>query len=233
MIESLFQVTVNDKYDTIVTVLFLTVLFYGTGIAIDMAKKAFSDSLPRTKLNELIDVLALETGKSPSDIRKIIEAKFQKPAAAKRLVREAKRFFLPSQKDGNAAVMIDRDRIPEEVVAEVPFPGDGDKDQDFERYTPFEDIELDIHAQDKDKSEVGWAAIAKTISDKRLKIRIMDPVQPDDLWQKETVVADIVVVSKLASDGYVPTEVQITAIKGKAAPQSDQSQPDTEEKKQP
>lgn len=233
MIENILKVTVNDKYDTIVTVIFLTVLFYGTGIAIDMAKKAFTDSLPRKKLNELIDLLALETGKSAVDIRKIVEAKFQKPAAAKRVVREAKRFFLPSQKDGNAPVTIDRDIIPEAVVSEVPLPGDGDKDQDFERYTPYEAIELDIHAQDKDKSEAGWAAIAKSISEKRLKIRLMDPVRPDDLWQKETVVADVVLVSKLTSDGYVPSEVQITAIKDKAELRTDQSQLGTGEGTQP
>ncbi|UOA23630.1 hypothetical protein DSM110277_02059 [Sulfitobacter pontiacus] len=212
VLEDLFKITVSDKYDTIVTVVFLTVLFYGTGMAIDMAKKAFTDSLPRSKLNELIDLLALETGKSASDIRKIVEAKFQKPAAVKRLVRESKRFFLPSQKDANAPITFDRDRIPKAIIGEVPFPGDGDRDQDFDRYTPHEMVSLEIHAQDKDKSAVGWAAVADGISEKRLKVRIVDPVNPADLWQKEEITADIVVVSKLTSDGYTPSEIQITAV---------------------
>jgi len=228
LLEDLFKLTVSDKYDTIVTVVFLTVLFYGTGIAIDMAKKAFTDSLPRQKLNELIDLLALETGKSASDIRKIVEAKFQKPAAVKRLVRESKRFFLPSQKDSNAPIMLDRDLIPEATVGEVPYPGDSDKDQDFDRYTPHEMVSLEIHAQDKDKSAVGWAAIADGISDRRLKVRIVDPVQPSDLWQKEEITADIVVVSKLTSDGYTPCEIQITAVHPISEVQTDQSRPETE-----
>lgn len=213
VLEGLFNLTISDKYDTIVTVVFLTVLFYGTGIAIDVAKKAITDSIPRQKLNELIDVLALETGKSASDVRRIIEAKFQKPAAIKRLVRESKRFFLPSQKDGNAAIRVDRDKIGEDAVAEVPYPGDSDKDHDFDLYTPHELVRLEIHAQDKDKSATGWAAIADGISEKRLKVRIVEPVQPDELWQKGEVLADIVVVSKLASDGYAPVEIQITAIR--------------------
>lgn len=37
--------------------------------------------------------------------------------------------------------------------------------------------------------------------------------RPSDLWQKERVTADIVLASKLTSDGYVPSEIQITAIR--------------------
>lgn len=216
MLESLFDVTVSDKYDTIATVAFLTVLFYGAGLAIDVAKKAFTDSLPRSKYEEMVDVLALETGKSSSEIRQIVEARFLKPAAAKRVVREAKRFFLPSQKDGNAPVVLDRDRVSSEVVQEVPYPAETDKPQDFDRYQSYEATMLELHAQDRDKSATGWAAVAKEVSDRRLKVRVVDPVQPSDLWQKENVLADIVVVSKLTSEGYTPSEIQITNVIGVA-----------------
>ena len=210
LIEDLFKITVSDKHDTILTVVFLTVLFYGTGLAIDVAKKAFTDSLPRHRVNELIDLLSLETGKPASDIRKMVEAKFQKPAAAKRIVRSATQFFLPSQKDGNAPIKFDREAIPRELVSQVPYPSNSDKDQDFDRYEPRENILLEIHAQDRDKSATGWAAVAAEISEKRLKVRVVDPVQPSDLWQKEYVTADVMVVLKLTSDGYVPSEIQIT-----------------------
>lgn len=46
VIEDLFKVTVNDRYDTIVTVIFMIVVFYGAGLAVDLVKKAVSDSLP-------------------------------------------------------------------------------------------------------------------------------------------------------------------------------------------
>lgn len=212
MLERIFDVTVSDKYDTLATVVFLTVLFYGAGLAVDAAKKAFSDSLPRQKLEELIDVLARETGKPASDIRSQVEARFRKPAAAKRVVKSAKEFFLPSQRQGNAPVSFDRDRIPSEVIREIPYPSAADKEQDFDRYTPKYGVELELHAQDKDKRATGWAAIAKEVSEERLKLRFVDPVRPADLWQKETARADIVVVSKLTSEGYVPAEIQITAV---------------------
>lgn len=210
MIETLFSVKVHDKYDTITTVVFLIVLFYGVGLAIDVAKKAFTDSLPRQKFNELVDILALETGKPASEIREIIEARFQQPAAAKRIVKGAKKFFLPSQKDRNAPILFDRDRIGSSIVSEVPYSSASDKPQDFDRYQPYSAIELELHAQDRDKSATGWAAIAREISDKRLKVRVIDPIKPTDLWQKNKVKADIVLVSKLTSEGYTPAEIQIT-----------------------
>lgn len=212
MIEGIFNITVSDKYDTIATVAFLVVLFYGAGLAVDIAKKAFTDSLPREKLNELIDILALETGKSSSDVRKIVEARFQKPAAAKRVVSEAKRFFQPSQKDRNAPVTFDRDRVGSDTVREIPYASAGDKAQDFDRYTPYSGVELEIHAMDKDRSATGWAAVVPSVSEKRLKVRVMEPLSASDLFGREKIVGDIVVVSKLTSDGFTPHEVQLTAI---------------------
>lgn len=212
MLEDLFKLTVSDKYDTLVTVVFLVVLFYGAGLAVDVAKKTFTDSLPRAKLNELIDLLSLETGKPSSDIRRMVEARFQKPAAAKRLVSQSKKFFQPSQRDGHAPVIFDRDEVPRETIREIPYQGESDKDHDFDRYEPHEGINLDIHAQDKDKGATGWAAVAEGISEKRLKLRVVDPVQPTDLWQRDRVRADVVIVSKITSDGYTPSEIQVTAV---------------------
>lgn len=228
MIEDVFNLTVSDKYDTIATVVFLVVLFYGAGLAIDVARKAFTDSLPREKLNELIDILALETGKSSADVRKIVESRFQKPAAAKRVVTQAKRFFQPSQKDKNAPVTFDRDTIASEVVAEVPYSAESDKPQDFDRYEPHEAIALELHAQDRDRAATGWAAIARDISDKRLKVRVMEPVQPAELWGVDEIVADVVVISKLTSDGYVPSEIQVTHVWPRGEVPEFQSLRDTE-----
>jgi len=223
MIEDLFKITVSDKYDTIATVAFLVVLFYGAGLAIDVAKKAFTDSLPRAKLNDLIDLLALETGKSSADVRKIVESRFQKPAAAKRVVTEAKRFFQPSQKDRNAPITFDRDTVDSATVKEVPYSAERDKPQDFDRYTPHNAVTLEMHAQDRDKSATGWAAIAPEISEKRMKVRVMDPVMPSEIWGQDQITADVVVVSKLTSDGYAPSELQITAIYPTGEDQSAQS----------
>ncbi|MDF0603725.1 hypothetical protein P1J78_23670 [Psychromarinibacter sp. C21-152] len=228
VLEDLFNITVSDDYDTLVTVALLAIAFYGVGLAIDTVKKTFADSLPREKFEELVQVLAAETGKPAADIRSIIHARFGKPAAAKRLVRSAKGVFLPSQRDKNAPMMVDRDRISSEVIREIPYPGDSDQEADFDRYTPHEAVPLELHAQDRDRSATGWAAVAPSISESRLKVRVIDPVKPSALWGHDKVVADVVVVSKLTANGYTPTEIQITDIVSLGGDGSDQSHPRTE-----
>ncbi len=212
LIEELFNITVNEDYDTLLTVAVMTLTFYGVAIAVDMAKKTFSDSMPRAKFEELVEVLASETGKPAADIREIIKAKFAEPSAARKIVGAAKRLFLPSQRDRNAPVVFDRDRISSDVIKEIPYPGDADKKNDFDRYTPYDSIKLELHAQDRDRAATGWAAVAQDVCEKRLKVRVMDTVALNELWGKDQVVADIVLVSKLTSDGYVPSEIQVTAL---------------------
>ncbi len=184
----------------------------GAGLAVDLVKKAVSDSLPRDKYEELLGILALETGRPISDLRQIIHAKFEKPSATRRLVGQAKKVFLPSQKDKNAPMLFDRAEIPADLVRDIPYAGDSDEKQDFDRYDPHSFVDLEMHAQDKDKAATGWAAVASSISSARLKVRVTDPVQPSDLWGQDHVTGDIVVVSKLTSNGYQPFEIQITAI---------------------
>jgi hypothetical protein len=212
MLEEMFSITVSDDYDTITTVVFLVVVFYGVGMAIDAAKKMVTPSLPRDRYHELADLLARQTHKTPDEIESIVRAHFEKPSAAKRLVTQAKRVFRPSQRAGNAPMRVDRGRIESDLIRQVPYTQGIEKSSDFDRYTPYSSVDLEIHAMDKDKSATGWAAIAPEVAYKRLKMRVMDPVQPSDLWGCDRVVADIVVVSKLSSDGYTPSEIQVTKV---------------------
>lgn len=228
VLDEFFNLKVSDDYDTLVTVAVLAVAFYGAGLAIDAVKKTFADSLPREKFEELIQVLAAETGKPAADIRNIIHARFGKPSAAKRLVKSAKGLFRPSQRDKNAPMIVDRGRISSDIIREIPYPGDSDQDSDFDRYTPYKAVPLELHAQDRDKSATGWAAVAPSISESRLKARVMKPVKPSVLWGHDKIVADVVVVSKLTSNGYTPHEIQITDIVSLDEDDSGQSLPESE-----
>lgn len=212
VLKDIFNITVSDKYDTLATVLFLTIMFYGAGLAIDAAKKMVTPSLPRGKFEELADVLCEQTGKTRDEVLAIIRAFYEKPSAARRLVTYAKRILLPSQREGNAPAVIGSERLESEMVREFPMISALDKKSDFDRYTPHYGVTLELHAMDKDKTSTGWAAVAQGVSDRRLKAKVIEPVLASDLWGKDTVTADIVVVSKLTSDGYVPSEIQITHV---------------------
>lgn len=213
MLKDLFDITVTEKYDTMATVVFLTIMFYGAGLAIDAAKKMFTPSLPRGKFEELANILGKQTGKSRDEVLAIIKAFYEKPSAARRLINHTKRILLPSQKESNAPAVFGGERLEADMVREFPKISALDKKSDFDRYTPHYGVVLDLHAMDKDKTSTGWAAVARGVSDKRLKARVVEPVLASDLWGRDNVTADIVVVSKLTSDGYVPSEIQITSVK--------------------
>lgn len=212
LLEDILKVQVTDKYDSLVTVIFMIIIFYGANFAIEALKRAITDSKPKRVFKSMLTLLAKETGKSEADILAILEAKFSQPNAAKRLVQNAKKFFLPSQKDKNAPIHIDRDLIDSETVREIPYAGAQENNSDFDRYTPHEGVELELHAMDRDKSKTGWAAVVREVTDKRLKMKIVEPLSIKDFWGRDNVKADVVVVSKLTAAGYVPAEVQVRAI---------------------
>lgn len=95
MLEDQFNVTISDKYDSIVTVVFMIVIFYGASLAKDAALKVLENHKPRKMLADLTDHLCAETGKSKEEIEAILEAKFAKPSAIKRLLGQSK--SLPCQ----------------------------------------------------------------------------------------------------------------------------------------
>lgn len=72
MLEDLFKVTISDKYDSIVTIVFMIVIFYGASLAKDAALKAMENHKPRKMLAELTEQLCVETGKSKEEIEAIL-----------------------------------------------------------------------------------------------------------------------------------------------------------------
>ena len=53
----------------------------------------------------------------------------------------------------------------------------------------------------------------KGLNDKRLKMKVMEPLSASSLWGRDTVFGDVVIVSKLTPDGFVPSEIHLTSIK--------------------
>lgn len=213
MLEDLFKVNIPDSYDSLVTVVTMIVLFYGASFLKDAAVKAVEDGALRRKLDNIVDQLAKNTGKSKEDIKKILDAKYGKPATVKRLAKAVQGFFIPSQREGGVPILFDRERVESEVVKQIPYAEEFSAKEDFERYDSYDDVTLEIHAQDKDKINTGWAAVPKGVTESRLRMKLVDPVTAHDIWTKDTVRGDITIVSKLTSDGYTPAEIHLTAVR--------------------
>ncbi|MFZ1469019.1 MAG: hypothetical protein WAT09_08565 [Paracoccaceae bacterium] len=213
LLEDILNISISDRYDTIVTVVFLMVVFYGASFAKDAALKMVSDHKVGQKLDEMVWIVSQQTGKADAEIRAILDSKFGKHSSVKKWVSNALTFFVPSKKAENAPVMVDRDELSRDLVRDVPSPVPAERVADYDRYQAMSGVEIEIHAMDKDKSATGWAAVVPSVSDRRLKMKVVDPLSPSDLFGQSSVVGDIVVISKLTADGFVPNEIHLTALK--------------------
>lgn len=212
MLENLLGITVSDKYDTLVTVAFLAVVFYSISFAKDAAMKLVGEHVLAKKLDELIGILARQTGQSRDEVRAVLDSKFSKPALIKKWVSDSIDFFRPSKNAGNVPILVGGAEIDRETVMAVPAPILPDAIKDFDRYTPYSSVPVQIHAMDKDKGSTGWAAVVPEVSEKRFKMKVLPPLSPADLFGKSEIVGSIVVVSKLTANGFVPSEIHLTAI---------------------
>lgn len=212
VIESLFDVDIPDDYDSIVTFVAAVVLVYGASFLRDAAIKVVEDGALRRQLDSMVNQLAQSTKKTPEEIKKILDTKYGSPGPVKRIAKTVGKFFKPSQREGAKAVTFDRNRIEPEVIREIPYSDEFSAKEDFERYQAFNDVQLEIHAQDKDKISTGWAAIPVGLSDRRLKMKLVEPVSASDIWTKSSISGDITLVSKLTATGYSPQEIHLLRV---------------------
>ena len=79
MLETIFKTDIPDSYDTILTIVTMTVLFYGAGFLKDAAVNAVSDGKLRAQVSKLIAQLSISTGKTEDEIIAIFDAKYGSP----------------------------------------------------------------------------------------------------------------------------------------------------------
>jgi len=212
MLEEIFKVNIPDSYDSIITLLTMIILFYGAAFVKDASVKAVENGALRKQLDLMINQIAKRTGKTEAEVKAYLDAKYSEPGPVKRLTKTVRGFFIPSQREGGVGIDFDREKVRPEVIREVPVAESYDEKGDLEKYQSFEAIELEIHAQDRDRLSTGWAAVPKGICENRLKMKLMEPVRAEDLWTKDTVSGNITVVSKLTAAGYQPSEIHLTQV---------------------
>ena len=79
---------------------------------------------------------------------------------------------------------------------------------DDEKQTPLTNVEVVIHATDLDHSSSGWAGHITGVYQKRLRMKLFSSVQPSQLFGKDKIIADIILVSKrTVEEDYMPVYV--------------------------
>ncbi|QKG70534.1 hypothetical protein [Erythrobacter mangrovi] len=204
---------IPDRFDTVVTVLALIVVFYGAGALKDLVFGKGADGAAKAQLDGLIKELAPEVGKSEKQIRDILENRYSERTVWKRLANTTSRFFAPSKQQNSAPMEINGRQITRDTVQDIPaeFLVDDAADENPTRY--FANARIELRAEDKDHTGRGWAGVVPAISDQRLRMKLMEDVSADDLWGRDAVVGDLTVIYEKVGAEIVPKEIHLHNVK--------------------
>jgi len=206
-------VIIPDRFDTIVTVLAMIVVFYGASALKDFVVGRGNEGSAKVQLDALIAELASDLGVSERTIRDRLEARYGEKTLWKRLINGTSRFFAPSKHQDSAAVEVNGRQISQDVVREVPAEYLVEDISDERPARTFENVEIELHAQDRDHTGRGWAAIVNAVSGQRLKMKLMDEVSANELWRKDKIVGDVTVLFDRIGSDLVPREVHLHRVR--------------------
>jgi hypothetical protein len=175
--EQLFGTHVPESYNTILTLAFCLLLFYGAeSIYTQVNKKVFSKRI-REQFDAVAKELSGECNVSEERIKNILEKRYGK-SRIRILAQSALSFFKPSKRQSDAPIKIGHRVIDSETVSEIPTDAQIQGADVPEIARPFSDVLIELHAQDVDRTKQGWAAVVPEISPKRLRMEIEPPLKP-------------------------------------------------------
>lgn len=123
-------------------------------------------------------------------------------------------FFKPSKNQGNAPILVGDRRIDSETISEVPTDAQIEGADVPEIARPYKDVTIELHAQDMDRSKFGWAGVVPEISGRRLRMELEPPIKPEQVYMKDKVRGDIMLVLKKRADGtYQPSAIHLLDLK--------------------
>ncbi len=213
LLEKLLGVDVPDSYSALLTVGVMI-------MAIEIIHQAVKRLFPgkdieklRKSLKQKTAALAQLSGKSVEEIDRLVTAQAEKNFQAK-LVNATLNFFSPAMQDQGVLISGGGGyEISDEAVREVPTDLDY---QMLETRTTKEisNALVDIHRSDRDSTESGWRGIVKEVSDKKIRLQLSPEIDPQTLYGKTLIRADVVVVQeKQASGESLPTSIHIMSIR--------------------
>lgn len=210
LFENVTGIHVPDEFQNLFTICVMVLIFYGAAAAKDIIAGAISESSARAKLREMVAELSKLTGLPEDVVQRRLDERYKPTSRLKMLASTAIRFVLPSRKR-RAPILVGDQRIEPRILSDFPDEYELDEANNTEKSEPFSGI-LYIHAQDRDKENSGWAAVPQGVSEKRLKMRLVDGVTADQLWNRDKVVGSGVIKYKRTGQSFVPSEIHLGRI---------------------
>jgi hypothetical protein len=212
LVELVTGTVVPDDFRTLLTLSVLIALFYGAAYAKDLITHISTESALKGQLDALIEDMSGRTGKTYDEIKRLLDRRYKPKAKIKTLASVAFQFFKPSKSQSNAPIRVNDRDISTEVISDVPSTYAYEKVLESDSAKSFPGIELELHAQDRDRDASGWAAVPKGITDKRLRMKLVDGVTPSELWGRDQIRGDVIVLYKRVGTDMVPTEIHLSRV---------------------
>jgi hypothetical protein len=207
LIEHITGVHVSDRYDTVVTVLFMIALYYSAKTIFERGKKKVSPSQKANILEDdyktYVNIGSLTMNVSEKEIESALERVVPKKSEPL-LARAALDIIRPAKRGGNGRI-IPRG-LPEVSAASVAkFPTELAFTELADDTFPIhmQDALLEIRATDRDKTKNGWAGriSADGVTTKRLPVVLAPGVDPEALHHRDEVRVEAMLESKITEDG--------------------------------
>ncbi|MFN4112369.1 MAG: hypothetical protein ACK4GD_00340 [Sphingomonadaceae bacterium] len=211
-------IIIPDRFDTVVTVLALIVVFYGVGALKDLVFGNGAAGAAQAQLDGLITELSGEIGKPEKYITDILAERYAEKTIWRRLANATSRFFAPSKRQESAPIEVNGRHIPHDAVQDVPAEFLVDDAAEDHASRAFNGVLIELHAQDRDHSGRGWAAVVEGVSDQRLRMKLMTEVSASDLWNRDRVRGDVTVLYERVGTELIPREVHLHRVSGEGKP---------------
>lgn len=209
IIHSLFGVTISPEYNNLVSLLFITLIFYSCSFISTAAGKVVERPKTQRLLDDLISEVSKMLGQDESVIRNALERRYRKSGATS-LLSAALKFLAPSKNQDNASLVINTKSFPHALMAEFPSYAQVKDDEPGLTSYPLQNVEIQLHAQDVDRNKQGWAAVVPTLSLRRIPMSLVPPMQPSDIYTQEVVYGDVLVEAKRNDEGdTVPIRIHL------------------------
>ena len=213
VLNDIFKVHSDKHFDNIVSIIFLVLVFYAGKTSHEIAKKGLEKLRVRDQLDGLISEVATLLGKEEAEIKKLLDDRYEK-FSIRRLASATHNLLLPSKNQNNAPVRVNRVLIPHEVIAEFPSEAQLAADEPKPFSEPIENVEIELHAQDRDRDKQGWAAVIPSLSPTRMGMQLYPPIVPTDIYTKQRIRGDVLVESRLNSKGELrPARVHLIRLR--------------------
>lgn len=206
LIRSLTGVDVPDKYDTLLTVVVLILSFYGADY---LYRRFVSDKRPAAisdNRDKLLYVAGDYFNVTQDHIRETIE-ETTKGVKKLSLAKATKRLFVPAKREVDAYIETDGGIIiPRTLINEVPSDIDIENEEDTTISEAYQNVKIELRAEDADRNKQGWAGVIVDIHDKRLRMEVYPTIDPAKIFGKKRIEGDIILVSKKQPNGtYKPS----------------------------